>query len=72
MNDSIKRIFLGDEELENLNKTQLIEYFKCQNAYINKLEENDKKLRDLDENKTLEIWVTKAFPLKFGDFKIIL
>jgi hypothetical protein len=61
------KIELNDEELNRMNREQLIDAFKAQQNYIQSLEENhdtlklesEKRIKDLDELKTLEIFKLK-------------
>jgi hypothetical protein len=58
-----KKVLLNDDDLNTMERDQLIEAFKSQQNYIRSLEdkfdtykqESEKKLKDLDESKTLEI-----------------
>lgn len=54
MNSSLKVTF-SDEQLEKLDKDELIKVFKQQTLYLNQLEDNENKLKELNEAKAIEI-----------------
>jgi hypothetical protein len=62
MTELNKRINLSDQDFFELNKEQLIQKWKLQDKYVESLEEklknlenNDKKYKDLEDSKNLEI-----------------